>query len=301
MILSKPNYIKIYGHRGARGVLPENTLESFKYLFENNIYAYETDILISKDFIPVITHDFRLDPSYTKDINDNWIEDENIKIIDLTYDQILQFDVGTLNKLSKYGRKFINQKSLQNQKIPKLSELLKLTSDNIVEDLLINLEIKSTPIEKNLTPEPDEMVKIIIDEVSRSNLEDRIIYSSFDWRVLREIKERDSKIPRAYLTSGARGKIYDKSPWLDFTPLHNGVELPELIKALGGSAWHPNYKDVNKEIVQISHDKGLPVNVWTVNRESDMLRMIDYGVDGIMTDYPLKLKELCERKNIKWF
>ena len=301
MILSKPDYIKIYGHRGARGVLPENTLESFKYLFENNIYAYETDILISKDFIPVITHDFRLDPSYTKDINDNWIEDENIKIIDLTYDQILQFDVGTLNKLSKYGRKFINQKSLQNQKIPKLSELLKLTSDNIVEDLLINLEIKSTPVEKNLTPEPDEMVKIIIDEVSRSNLEDRIIYSSFDWRVLREIKERGSKIPRAYLTSGARGKIYDKSPWLDFTPLHNGVELPELIKALGGSAWHPNYKDVNKEIVQTSHDKGLPVNVWTVNRESDMLRMIDYGVDGIMTDYPLKLKEICKRENIKWF
>ena len=301
MILSKPDYIKIYGHRGARGVLPENTLESFKYLFENNIHAYETDILISKDFIPVITHDFRLDPSYTKDINDNWIEDENIKIIDLTYDQILQFDVGTLNKLSKYGRKFINQKSLQNQKIPKLSELLKLTSDNIVEDLLINLEIKSTPIEKNLTPEPDEMVKIIIDEVSRSNLEDRIIYSSFDWRVLREIKERDSKIPRAYLTSGVKGKIYDKSPWLDFTPLHNGVGLPELIKALGGSAWHPNYKDVNKEIVQTSHDKGLPVNVWTVNRESDMLRMIDYGVDGIMTDYPLKLKELCKRENIKWF
>ena len=301
MILSKPNYIKIYGHRGARGDLPENTLESFKYLFENNIHAYETDILISKDFIPVITHDFRLDPSYTKDINDNWIEDENIKIIDLTYDQISQFDVGTLNKLSRYGRKFINQKSLENQKIPKLSDLLKLTSDNIVENLLINLEIKSTPVEKNLTPEADEMVKIIIGEVSRSNLEDRIIYSSFDWRVLREIKERDSKIPRAYLTSGVKGKIYDKSPWLDFTPLHNGVELPELIKALGGSAWHPNYKDVNKEIVQISHDKGLPVNVWTVNKENDMLRMIDYGVDGIMTDYPLKLKELCERENINWF
>ena len=301
MILSKPNYIKIYGHRGARGDLPENTLESFKYLFENNIHAYETDILISKDFIPIITHDFRLDPSYTKDINDNWIEDENIKIIDLTYDQISQFDVGTLNKLSRYGRKFINQKSLENQKIPKLSDLLKLTSDNIVENLLINLEIKSTPVEKSLTPEPNEMVKIIIDEVSHSNLEDRIIYSSFDWRVLREIKERDPKIPRAYLTSGVKGKIYDKSPWLDFTPLHNGVELPELIKALGGSAWHPNYKDVNKEIVQISHDKGLPVNVWTVNKENDMLRMIDYGVDGIMTDYPLKLKELCERENINWF
>lgn len=301
MILSKPGYIKIYGHRGARGVLPENTLESFKYLFENNIRAYETDILISKDNIPVITHDFKLDPSYTKDVNGNWIEDENIKIIDLTYEEILKYDVGTLNKLSRYGRKFINQKSLDNQKIPKLSDLLKLSSDNDFDDLLINLEIKSTPIEEGLTPSPEEMVKIVIDEVGRSNLSDKIIYSSFDWRVLREIKERDPKIPRAHLTSGAKGKIYDKSPWLDFTPLHSEVELPKLIKALGGSAWHPNYKDVNKEIIEISRNEGLPVNVWTVNKEQDMLRMIDYGVDGIMTDYPLKLKELCDKENINWF
>ena len=301
MILSKPGFIKIYGHRGARGVLPENTLESFEYLFENNIRAYETDILISKDNIPVITHDFKLDPSYTKDVNGNWIEDENIKIIDLTYEEILKYDVGTLNKLSRYGRKFINQKSLNNQKIPKLSDLLKLSSDNEFDDLLINLEIKSTPIEEGLTPSPEEMVKIVIDEVGRSYLSDKIIYSSFDWRVLREIKERDPKIPRAHLSSGAKGKIYDKSPWLDFTPLHSEVDLPKLIKALGGSAWHPNYKDVNKEIIEISRNEGLPVNVWTVNKEQDMLRMIDYGVDGIMTDYPLKLKELCDKEDINWF
>ena len=301
MLLSKPGYIKIYGHRGARGVLPENTLESFKYLFENDIRAYETDILITKDYIPVITHDFKLDPSYTKDVNGNWIEDENIKIIDLTYEEILKYDVGTLNKLSRYGRKFINQKSLDNQKIPKLSDLLKLSSNRDFDDLLINLEIKSTPIEEGLTPSPEKMVKIVIDEVSRSNLSDKIIYSSFDWRVLREIKERDPKIPRAHLTSGAKGKIYDKSPWLDFTPLHSEVELPKLIKALGGSAWHPNYKDVNKEVIEISRNEGLPINVWTVNREQDMLRMIDYGVDGIMTDYPLKLKELCDKENINWF
>ena len=84
MILAKPNHIKIYGHRGGRGDLPENTLDSFKYLFENNINAYETDILISKDLIPVITHDFRLDPSLTKDDEGNWITDDNIKIFDLT-------------------------------------------------------------------------------------------------------------------------------------------------------------------------------------------------------------------------
>ena len=137
MILSKPNHIKIYGHRGARGDLPENTLESFKYLFENDINAYETDILISKDLIPVITHDFRLDPSLTKDNEGNWIEDENIKIFDLTYEELSKFDVGSVNKLSRYGRRFINQKKLENQKIPKLSEYSLKSLSTPISSLLI--------------------------------------------------------------------------------------------------------------------------------------------------------------------
>ena len=198
MILSKPNHIKIYGHRGARGDLPENTLESFKYLFENNINAYETDILISKDLVPVITHDFRLDPSLTKDNEGNWIEDENIKIFDLTYEELLKFDVGSVNKLSRYGRRFVNQKTLENQKIPKLSELLDLSSKNLSENLLINLEIKSTPDEENLTPVPEEMVKLVIAEVFKSNLQNKIIVSSFDWRTLTEIKNHYPEISRAY-------------------------------------------------------------------------------------------------------
>ena len=170
MILSKPNHIKIYGHRGARGDLPENTLESFKYLFKNNVNAYEADILISKDLIPVITHDFRLDPSLTKDNDGNWIEDENIKIFDLTYEELLKFDIGSLNKLSRYGRRFVNQKPLENQRIPKLSELLALSSKNISENLLINLGIKSTPDEENLTPAPEDTVKLVVNEINKSNL-----------------------------------------------------------------------------------------------------------------------------------
>jgi len=300
LILSKPNHIKIYGHRGARGVLPENTLDSFQYLFDNDIKAYETDILISKDLVPVITHDFRLSPSMTKDSEGNWLEDEDIKIIDLTYDQISKYEVGSLNKLTKYGRRFLNQKKLPNQKIPKLNQLLDLTTQNNISNLIINLEIKSTPVQENLTPSPEVLAKIVIEEVNKSSLIDKIIYSSFDWRVLTEIKNIDPKISRAYLTSELKGKVYDKSPWLDFMPLYDSEsrELPRLIKTLGGKAWHPNRKDISKDMVRISHDEGLPVNVWTVNEEYEMLRMIDYGVDGIITDYPLKLKKLCEKENI---
>ena len=307
MILSKPNHIKIYGHRGARGDLPENTLESFKYLFDNAINAYETDILISKDLIPVITHDFRLDPSLTKDKEGNWIKDEDIKIFDLTYDEISKFDVGSLNKLTRYGRRFVNQRSLENQKIPKLSELLELSSKNVLQNLLINLEIKSTPDEKNLTPDPKDLVQIVLNEINNSNLKDKIIISSFDWRILREVKKQSPEIPRAYLTfqqeKGMKIKktIYSKSPWIDHIPLTIVYDLPKIIKELGGSAWHPYYKDINKKAVKGAHDNNLPVNVWTVNDEDDMLKMIEYGVDGIMTDYPLRLKNLCEKRSINWF
>ena len=307
MILAKPNHIKIYGHRGARGDLPENTLDSFKYLFENNINAYETDILISKDLIPVITHDFRLDPSFSKDEEGDWITDENIKIFDLTYDEISKFDVGSLNKLTRYGRRFLNQRSLENQKIPKLDELLELSSKNLSRDTIINLEIKSTPDEKNLTPGPKEMVQIVLNDIKKSNLQDKIIISSFDWRILREVKNQNPEISRAYLTfqqeKGMKIKktIYSKSPWIDHIPLTIVYDLPKIIKELGGSAWHPYYKDINKKAVKDAHDYNLPVNVWTVNDEYNMLKMIEYEVDGIMTDYPLKLKELCDKKNIKWF
>jgi len=307
LILSKPNYIKIYGHRGARGDLPENTLESFKYLFKNNINAYETDILISKDLIPVITHDFRLDPSFTKDNEGNWITDENIIIFDLSYDELLKFDVGSLNKLSRYGRRFVNQKTLENQKIPKLSELLELSSKNKSENLLINLEIKSTPDEENLTPTPEEMVKLVMKEVNKSNLQNKIIISSFDWRTLTEIKNLYPEISRAYLSflqqAGIKIKntIYNRSPWMSFLPFFEKYELPKIIKSQGGKAWHPYHKDITKKLVEISHQEDLPVNVWTVNEEYDMLKMIEYSVDGIMTDYPLRLKELCDKENINWF
>ena len=280
MILSKPNYIKIYGHRGARGDLPENTLESFKYLFKNNINAYETDILISKDLIPVITHDFRLDPSFTKDNEGNWITDENIIIFDLSYDELLEFDVGSLNKLSRYGRRFVNQKTLENQKIPKLSELLELSSKNKSENLLINLEIKSTPDEENLTPTPEEMVKLVMKEVNKSNLQNKIIISSFDWRTLTEIKNLYPEISRAYLSfqqqAGIKIKntIYNRSPWMSYLPFFETYELPKIIKSQGGKAWHPYHKDITKKLVDISHQEDLPVNVWTVNEEYDMLSLI---------------------------
>ncbi len=303
MILTKSNHIKIYGHRGARGDLPENTLDSFEFLFENKITAYETDTLLTKDLVPTVNHDFRLNPALTKNSKGDWIEDDDIRIFNLTYEELFRFKIGSIDKKSKYGKRFKNQKILGEKNIPKLSDLLELTSNNISDNLIINLEIKSTPVENNLTPPPNVMARLIVDEVNKTELKDKVIYSSFDWRVLKEIKNIDPKISRAYLTSDLKGIVNNKSPWLDFIPLNDSDsrELPRLIKALGGKAWHSKSKDINKDMVRISHEEGLAVNVWTVNEKYEMFKMIEYGVDGIITDYPLRLKKLCEDEGINWF
>ncbi len=303
MILTKSNHIKIYGHRGARGDLPENTLDSFEFLFENKITAYETDTLLTKDLVPTVNHDFRLNPALTKNSKGDWIENDDIRIFNLTYEELFRFKIGSIDKKSKYGKRFKNQKILGEKNIPKLSDLLELTSNNISDNLIINLEIKSTPVENNLTPPPNVMARLIVDEVNKTELKDKVIYSSFDWRVLKEIKNIDPKISRAYLTSDLKGIVNNKSPWLDFIPLNDSDsrELPRLIKALGGKAWHSKSKDINKDMVRISHEEGLAVNVWTVNEKYEMFKMIEYGVDGIITDYPLRLKKLCEDEGINWF
>ncbi len=286
--------------------MPENTLESFKYLFENNFSGLEVDILFSKDLVPVITHDFFLDKDQTKDLEGNWIEDENIKIISKTFNELLNYDVGAVNKLSSYGRRFLNQKSVDNQRIPNLKQLFEILNSYKIEDLIINLEFKSSPLIDNLVPEPDAIVKLVNEEIENSNLSNKILVSSFDWRVLKEFKSHLPNISRGYLSTQqdlkkTKKNIYENSPWMGIIPFFNNFEIPKIIKELGGDAWHPFYRDITKRNIEISHEENLPVNVWTVNKEEDMLRMLEYGVDGIMTDYPMKLKNLCEKKNVKWF
>ncbi len=86
--LTKPNYIRIYGHRGARGDIVENSISGFKYTFDLGIKAVEFDVVISKDNIPTIFHDYRLNPDLVKDASGNWITDTSMKLVDLTYDEI---------------------------------------------------------------------------------------------------------------------------------------------------------------------------------------------------------------------
>ena len=158
-----------------------------------------------------------------------------------------------------------------------------------------------------LTPIPSDTVSLILKDIDTYKLEDRIIISSFDWRILYELKKQNPRILRGFITlqqslSTTKKNIYENSPWMAKNySLDELFLLPNIIKSLEGHVWSVFYRDVTKQNVELAHKHGLATCVWTVNREQDIIRMIEYGVDGIITDYPKKVQEICKSKNISWF
>ena len=305
--LNKPNYIRIYGHRGARGDIVENSIEGFKYTFGLGIKAIEFDVLISKDNTPVLFHDYTLNVNMVKDSSGNWIDNSDLKINNLTYDEISKYNIESLKPGSGYADRFKNQKSAKGAKIPKLIDLFELATEEQNKDVFLNLEVKSNPTLKRVTPEPKDMVESILKDIKKYNLEDRIVVTSFDWRILYELKKQNSSVLRGFLTlqqnlGSTKKNIYENSPWMEKQfSLEDLFLLPNIIKSLEGHVWSVFYRDATKQNVELAHKHGLAVNVWTVNREQDIIRMIEYGVDGIITDYPKKVQEICKVKNISWF
>ena len=305
--LNKPNYVRIYGHRGARGEIAENSMEGFKHTFALGIKAIEFDVVISKDKIPVLYHYFHLISDMTKDESGNWLKNSELKVFDKSYEELSKYNIGSFDPESKHGKRFKEQKSLKNAKIPKLSELLELASKRENKDVFLNLEVKSTPFKMGLTPIPSDTVSLILKDIDTYKLEDRIIISSFDWRILYELKKQNPRILRGFITlqqdlSTTKKNIYENSPWMAKNySLDQLFLIPNIIKSLEGHVWSAFYRDVTKQNVELAHKHGLATCVWTVNREQDIIRMIEYGVDGIITDYPKKVQEICKSKNIFCF
>ena len=305
--LTKPNYVRIYGHRGARGDMVENSISGLKYAFDLGIRAVEFDVVISKDNIPVLFHDYRLNPDLVKDSSGNWITDKNMKLRDLTYEEISKYTIENVKPDTKYAKRFKNQQSAKGEKIPKLTDFFKLVVEDKYKDAFLNLEIKSTLTQENVTPNPEKMVFLILKDIKEFNLEDRTLITSYDWRILYELKKQNSNVLRGFITlqqdlATVKKNVYENSPWMVKNyPMEELFLLPNIIKSLEGHVWSVFYRDVTKQNVELAHKHGLATCVWTVNREKDIIRMIEYGVDGIITDYPKKVQEICKSKNISWF
>ena len=295
---SKPGFRSIIGHRGARGLMPENTIQGFEYILDNDVLAIEFDVLLTKDEVPVITHDFYLSKAITRNAEGNWLSEDGPRISDLTVSELQMFDIGGVDKRSLYGSLYPEQAFLSGIRIPKLSDLLDLVCLPKGQDLFMLLEIKSEPsIPKS------KIIENIVLEIEKRSLSNRAVLHSFDWNLLEECGRLAPEMPRSYLSQlpESSNDPFDKpseeiSP--DFSSLNGSI--PEAIQAAGGHLWCPYFKDVTAELVGEAHRLGLPVCTWTVNEIEDFENMLDMGVDGIITDYPDRAKNVFRSRGLRW-
>ena len=294
----KPGFISLVGHRGARGLMPENTIEGFEYILDNDIVAIEFDVLLTKDEVPIITHDFHLSKSTTRNADGNWLLKNGPRISDLTIDDLQTFDVGGVDKRSSYGSLHPEQAFFSDVRIPKLSDLLELACQPKGQNLFLLLEVKSEPsIDKR------NVVEHIVFEIQKRSLSNRVVLHSFDWDLLDECSLIAPEMPRSYLSQmpESSNDPFDK-PTEEISPDFSSFNcsIPEAIQAAGGHLWCPYFKDITVELVTEAHNLGLPVCTWTVNEVEDIENMIDMGIDGIITDYTDRAKKIFKSRGLSW-
>jgi glycerophosphoryl diester phosphodiesterase len=249
--------VEVHGHRGARSVLPENTIPAFLHAIEAGADVIELDLAVTKDDVLVVSHDPHINPLICTG------PEEKPLIRDLTLEQVKQYDCG-----SKTNPAFPRQKAVPGTRIPTLDEVLALAPKG---DFRFNIETKISPKAPELTAPPDKFAQLISLALTKHKLEPRAIVQSFDFRTLHEMKKLSPGVPVAALYQG---------PPKDFVAIAKEARA-EIVA--------PHFSLVTREQVDAAHKAGLKVVPWTPNEPQQWAALIKAGVDAIITDDPAAL------------
>lgn len=268
MVVAGEAKILVHGHRGARTVLPENTLAGFEYAIKAGADYIELDVSVTKDDVVVVNHDLTMNRSICKG------PEGETAIRKLTLKQIREWDCGSLQ-----NKDFPRQKPVPGEKAPTLEEVLKLAGKGKFQ---FNIELKMDAKRPELTPERTEFARMVVGLVKKHKLEKRVLLQSFDLPLMAELKKLVPDWTLAALWAGIPR------------------EYAEISAEAGGMTMvNPHYLLVTKERVEKAHAAGLQVAAWTANSADVWDKLIDAGVDGIITDDPAGLIEYLRGKGLR--
>jgi glycerophosphoryl diester phosphodiesterase len=293
------------GHRGTRGLAPENTLAAFRRALDIGVATIETDLGMTKDGVVVISHNPNLNPDLVRDSDGHWLAGPGPQIRALTFAELRRYDIGRINPTSQYARSFPEQRAADGERFPKLSELFDLAKAS-GKAVRFNIETKITPTSGANTPDPATFARLVLAVVREANVADRVTLQSFDWRTLIEMKRLAPEIETSCLTiQTANDNTVQQAPDGGPSPWHAGLalrdhggSLPALVKAAGCGTWSMFWRNLTPKDLTEAHALGLKVLPWTVNERDQMRSLIDMGVDGIITDYPDRLREVMAEKKM---
>jgi glycerophosphoryl diester phosphodiesterase len=256
--------VLVHGHRGARAIMPENTLPAFEYAIGVGVDVLELDLAVTKDNVLVVSHDPTINPVICSGPH------AHVPIRELTLAELRQYDCG-----SRKNPSYPKQKPVPGTKIPTLDEVLALAPRGKFE---FNIETKIFRNTPQYTPSPEEFARLVLDAVRKHKLERRVILQSFDFRTLHAMKNLAPEIRLSALYEG---------PPKDFAA---------IAREAGAQIISPQYGLVTKEQVDAAHRAGLQVVPWTANTEANWKHLIAAGVDAIITDDPKELISYLKRR-----
>jgi glycerophosphoryl diester phosphodiesterase len=302
LVTSSACALDLQGHRGARGLLPENTLPAFERALELGVTTLELDCGVTQDGIVVISHDRTLNPDIVRDAAGRWLDPPTPALRELTLEALQRYDVGRLRPGTAYAKRFSRQHALDGTHIPTLEALFDLVRTRGDTRIRFNIETKLSPVAAEETVAPEVFVRAVLGVIHKARVEKRVTIQSFDWRTLRLVQSEAPGIPTAYLSAERTSphNVAPPSQWTaGFQVSDYGGSLPRTIKAAGGTIWSPYHADLTQEALREAQALGLKVIAWTVNSEPDMRRLLEWGVDGIISDYPDLLAEVALKRRAR--
>ncbi len=289
----------LQGHRGARGLAPENTLAGFERALAIGVDTLELDIALSADGVPVIVHDPFLPPDMTRDASGEWLAAPTPLIHRLTLAELQTYDLGRARAGSATARSFPQQQARDGERLPTLAQLFERVRALGAGQLRFNIETKLNPDRPQDTAAPQEFINAILAVVRQASMERRVTLQSFDWRTLQLAQQQAPAIPTAYLTIKSRNADNTATPaWTAGLQREDHASVPHMVKAAGGAIWSPNHASLDEAAVRQAQQLGLRVIPWTVNEAADMRRLIGWRVDGLITDYPDRARAVMQASGI---
>jgi len=286
---------QIYAHRAGRGLMPEQTLPAYVAALRLGVDYVDMDIGMTKDGVLVITHNLSLNPDLTRDQNGRWITDP-IPIKSLTLRELQKYDVGRLKPGTQYASYFPHQRPNDHTPIPTLGEIVRLVKSMAGDKVGFQIEIKNDPTQPELTASPKEFAQALYQLITEEGIGNRTEIQAYDWRCLIELNKLDKNIKTAYLSDHTTEVMdnTEKGTWTaGLLPKDHGYSLPKMVKHLGGNCWEPFAMDLTKSDLDEAHRLGLKVVAWgwpelegTEFNYAQNDKLLDWGVDGIITDRP---------------
>ncbi len=270
----------LQGHRGARGLFPENTLEGFRAALAIGVDTFELDVGLTADGIAVVHHDPALNPDVARGLDGAWLTPPTPLLHDLTLVALQQYDVGRLRPGSAYAARNPEQLPHDGARIPRLDAVLRV--DPAVR---FNLEMKTDPPHPSHTVDASTLADAVMAEVDAAGILSRVTVESFDWRGPRHLRRTRPEVRLAWLTTAET--VRNAAVWWGGPqPADFGGSVARAVAAEGGPIWAADQTDLTAAMVREAHDLGLQIVPWTVNQPERMRRLIAWGVDGLITDRP---------------